>query len=115
MLKDVYKDEYTLEELPMGHVRLAMQVELEYFCDKVWVGVPLHVAQKDPDGKNIRSIWVNSNKNDISTSNGTATNSKSAVRVVSASRWNSGGVFVVVGIPSRHNPNGKEEIDHSVE
>ena len=26
--KDSYKDEYTCEELPMGHVRLAMQEEL---------------------------------------------------------------------------------------
>ena len=33
--KDAYKDEYTNEELPMGHVRLAMQEELAYFCDKV--------------------------------------------------------------------------------
>ena len=63
--KDSYKDEYTGEELPMGHVRNAMLDELEYFCDKVWVGVPIDVARNDPDGKIIGSRWVNCNKNDI--------------------------------------------------
>ena len=28
VFREVYKDEYTLEELPMGHVRLAMKEEL---------------------------------------------------------------------------------------
>ena len=63
--KDFYKDEYTQEELPMGDVRLAMQEELAYFCDKVWVGVPLSEALADKDGKIIGSRWVNCNKNDI--------------------------------------------------
>ena len=63
--KDAYKDEYTSEQLPMGHVRLAMQEELAYFCDKVWVGVPLADALADPDGKVIGSRWVNCNKNDV--------------------------------------------------
>ena len=63
--KDFYKDEYTCEQLPMGHVRLAMQEELAYFCDKVWIGVPLADALNDPDGKVIGSRWVNCNKNDI--------------------------------------------------
>ena len=40
----------------MGHVRLAMQEELEYFCDKVWVGVPIDEALADTDGKIIGSI-----------------------------------------------------------
>ena len=53
--KDFYKDEYTCEQLPMGHVRLAMQEELAYFCDKVWIGVPLADALNDPDGKVIGS------------------------------------------------------------
>ena len=65
VFKEVYKDEYTNEELPLGHVRAAMKEELEYFCDKVWVGVPLSEAQNDPDGKIIGSRWVNCNKNDI--------------------------------------------------
>ena len=65
VFKDSYKDEYTCEELPMGHVRLAMQEELEYFCDKVWVGVPISEAMADKDGKIIGSRWVNCNKNDI--------------------------------------------------
>ena len=65
VFKDIYKDEYICEELPMGHVRLAMQEELEYFCDKVWVGVPMSEALADPNGKIIGSRWVNCNKNDI--------------------------------------------------
>ena len=65
VFKNVNKDEYTGEELPIGHVRNAMLDELEYFCDKVWVGVPLDVAQRDPDGKMIGSRWVNCNKNDV--------------------------------------------------
>ena len=51
-------------------------------------------------------VTSNSNENYIGTSNGTVTKSRSVVRVVSASRWNSGGVLGVVGIPGRHNPNG---------
>ena len=43
--KSIYKDEYTGEELPMGHVRNAMLDELEYFCDKVWVVVPMEETQ----------------------------------------------------------------------
>ena len=65
VFKEIYKDEYTLEELPMGHVHLAMKEELEYFCDKVWVGVPITEAQADPDGKIIGSRWVNCSKTDI--------------------------------------------------
>ena len=65
MFKDVYKDEYTLEELPMGHVRLTMQDELEYVCDKVCVGVLLSEAEEDTHGKMIGSKWVDCNKNDI--------------------------------------------------
>ena len=57
IFKDAYKDEYTGEELPMGHVRNAMLDELEYFCDKVWVGVPMEEARNDPDGKIIGSRW----------------------------------------------------------
>ena len=63
--KDSYKDEYTNEELPIGHVKRAMAEELDYFCDRVWVGVPMDVARNDPDGKIIGSRWVNCNKNDI--------------------------------------------------
>ena len=63
--KNSYRDEYTNEELPMGHVRPAIAEELEYFCDRVWVGVPMNVAKNDPDGKIIGSRWVNCNKNDI--------------------------------------------------
>ena len=54
VFKDFYLDEYTNEKLPMGEVRLAMQEELEYFNDKVWVVVPLSDAQLDSEGKNHR-------------------------------------------------------------
>ena len=64
VFKDSYRDEYN-EELPIGHVRRAMAEELEYFCDRVWVGVPMDVAKNDPDGKIIGSCWVNCNKHDI--------------------------------------------------
>ena len=60
--KDSYKDEYTSEYLPIGHVRRAMHEELEYFCDKVWVAVPLSEAQNDAEGKIVGSRWVNCNK-----------------------------------------------------
>ena len=63
--KESYKDEYTNEELPMGHVRLARQEELEYFCDNVWVGVPIEEAMADTEGKIIGSRWVNCNKDDM--------------------------------------------------
>ena len=64
VFKEHYRDEYTNEELPMGFVRDAMREELEYFCDRVWVGVPLSEAQNDPNGKIVGSRWVNCNKND---------------------------------------------------
>ena len=65
MFKEVYEDQYTLEDLPMGHARLAMKEKLEYFCDNVRVGVPMAEALADPDGKVIGSRWVKCNKNDI--------------------------------------------------
>ena len=49
----------------VGHARLAMKEKLEYFCDKIWVGVHITEAQADPDGKIIGSRWVSCNKNDI--------------------------------------------------
>ena len=61
----MYRDEYTNEDLPIGHVRTAMLDELEYVCDKVWICVSMETAQNDPDGKIIGSRWVNYNKNDI--------------------------------------------------
>ena len=65
VFKDAYKDEYASEELPMGHVRLAMQEELDYFCDKVWIGVPMSEARADSEGKIVGSRWVNCNKHVI--------------------------------------------------
>ena len=52
------RNEYTNEELPMGHVRRAMSEELECFCDRVWVGVPMGEAKNDPDGKIMGPRWV---------------------------------------------------------
>ena len=42
-----------------------MHEEFEYFCDKVWVAVPLSEAQNDARGKIVGSRWVNCNKNGI--------------------------------------------------
>ena len=61
IFKDVYKDEYTNESLPLGHVRQAMHDELLYFCDHVWELVPAN----EVTGKVIGSRWVNCNKNDL--------------------------------------------------
>ena len=61
IFKETYKDEYTNEQLPIGHVRTAMHDELVYFCDKVWELVPI----EEVTGKVIGSRWVNCNKNDI--------------------------------------------------
>ena len=61
VFKDSYRDEYTNEQLPLGHVRQAMHDELLYFCDQVWVLVPA----ADVSGKVIGSRWVNCNKNDL--------------------------------------------------
>ena len=61
VFKDVYRDEYTHEDLPIEHVKVAMHDELTYFCDKVWELVPVD----EVEGKVIGSRWVNCNKNDI--------------------------------------------------
>ena len=61
IFKDMYKDEYTTESLPMGHVRKAMHDGLLYFCNKVWELVPI----AEVTGKVIGSRWVNCNKNDL--------------------------------------------------
>ena len=41
VFKDSYRDEYTNELLPMEHVKKAIHDELLYFCDSVWVLVPI--------------------------------------------------------------------------
>ena len=62
--KPAYKDEYTSEELPTAQTHSAIMEELNYFNDKVWVGVDIKQAQADPVGKVISSRWVNCNKGD---------------------------------------------------
>ena len=42
-----------------------MQKEFAYFCDKVWIGVPMSEAMTGEEGKIIGSRWVNCNKNGI--------------------------------------------------
>ena len=61
IFRDSYRDEYTNEQLPIGHVRAAMHDELLYFCDHVWELV--HV--NDVRGQLIGSRWVNCNKADL--------------------------------------------------
>ena len=46
MFKDMYKDEYTNEALPMEHVREAMKEELEYLCDKM-CGLAFHFLRRN--------------------------------------------------------------------
>ena len=86
--------------------------------ERVFYDVPKRLRSKLDNRWRLGSflgVTPSSNDDYISTSNGTVTKSRSAVRVVSASRRESGGVLGVVGILGRHNPNGKEEIDPSVE
>ena len=65
VFKDSYRDEYTNDEIPLGHVCHAIVDEIEYLCDdKVWVLVPLEEAQKYEESKVIGSRRVNSNNND---------------------------------------------------
>ena len=61
VFKDSYRDEYTNEQLPLGHVRQTMHDELMYFRDHVWILVPIVEAT----GKLIGSRLVNCNKNDL--------------------------------------------------
>ena len=63
--RDVYKDEYTTEQLPREQTKAAMYDELAYFCDHVFRGVSYEEAVNDPDGKIIGSRWVNCNKGDL--------------------------------------------------
>ena len=63
--KEQYRDEYTNEILPRSWVEAAIQVELNYFNENVWTGVPLQDALNDPDGKLVGCRWVVCNKNDI--------------------------------------------------
>ena len=60
--KEGYRDEYTNELLPRVWVEDAMQEELEYVNQKVWVAVPLKDALAEQDGKIISSRWVICNK-----------------------------------------------------
>ena len=41
-----------------------MHDELNFLNEKVWLGVPLHEAQRDPESKIIGTRWVVSNKGD---------------------------------------------------
>ena len=59
-----YKDEYTGETLPSAWVQAAMHEALQYFNEKVWVGVPIEQVLKDPSAKIVGSRWAVSNKND---------------------------------------------------
>ena len=62
--QEVYKDEYTTEQLPREQTKAAIYDELAYFCDHVFRGVSYEEAVNDPDGKIIGSRWVNCNKGD---------------------------------------------------
>ena len=49
------------------------------------------------------------------TANGNAKESRSVVRIVSASRWDAKLVLGVKGIPGKHNLSGVDEIDAGIE
>ena len=64
--RDHYRDEYTDEKLPKGWVEEAIQDELDYFNQKVWIAVPIADALNDKDAKLVGTRWVISNKQDRS-------------------------------------------------
>ena len=49
--KDFYKDEYTAETLPHGHICHAMADEIQYLMEKVLTVVPYSEAMADKEGK----------------------------------------------------------------
>ena len=61
---NIYKDEYTGEELPTHLVRAAMEEELEYFNAHVWDAVERKLAYTTDDFKLVRMRWVICNKGD---------------------------------------------------
>ena len=65
MFKDAYRDEYTSETLPHGHICEAMADEMRYLMDKVLTVVPMSEALADVEGKVVSGRWVNSNKQDL--------------------------------------------------
>ena len=62
--KNIYKDEYTGDELPHHLVRAAMEEELEYLNAHVWDAVDGKLAYKTDDFKLVRMRWVICNKGD---------------------------------------------------
>lgn len=62
--KTQYRDEYTEELIPTSRVEATMQEEIDYFNDRVWVGVPLEQALADTGSKIINTRWVLCNKGD---------------------------------------------------
>ena len=61
---DVYKDEYTMEQLPREQTKEAIYDELAYCCEHVFRGISYEEAANDPQGEIIGSRWVNCNKGD---------------------------------------------------
>lgn len=62
--QDRYKDEYTDEIIPREWAEAAIQEEIDYFNDMVWLGVQLHEALADADAKIISARWVLCNNGD---------------------------------------------------
>ena len=57
-----YKDEYTQEFIPKEWVEAAIEDEIQYFNQKVWLGVPLDQALRDSGAKVIGTRWMLCNK-----------------------------------------------------
>ena len=49
--RDVYKDEYTTEQLPREQTKEAIHDELAYFCEHVFRGISYEEVANDPRGK----------------------------------------------------------------
>lgn len=62
--RDVYRDEYTNDPLPLNHIKEAMLDEIKLLCDEVVEAVDVDEALKDPDHVLISGRWINHNKGD---------------------------------------------------
>ena len=63
-MKDRYRDEYTREPLPVELLKTAMEDEVEWRNEHVWVGVPEDIARAEKDAIIVGTRWVNCNKGD---------------------------------------------------
>ena len=63
-MENVYKDEYTQEPLARAWEETAINDELDYVGEHVWVCVPMEEAMMHSDANIVGCRWVVCNKND---------------------------------------------------